>query len=233
MIVGAAIVEIRIHGSHSLKQRRGVVRSITRRVSNRYNLSIAEVGGQDTWQRAELGLCSAGTDRQRVRSLIETAVGFIEKLHLAEIVAVDIEVLDLPHESTRWNGESGSVEFEEWSMSRRTERIAEQLRSEIARVLREESNDPRTRLVTLTRVDVAPDLSNALVFWSALDIRGEDSADGTQHALDSAASFVRRHLAQSLPLRRVPALRFRYDPSLALGDQTLSLLRSLADQDDT
>ena len=113
MIVGAAIVEVRIHGSQSLKQRRGVVRSITRRVSNRYNLSIAEVGGQDTWQRAELGLCSAGTDRQRVRSLIESAVAFIEELHLAEIVAVDIEVLDLPHESTRWNGEGESAEFEE------------------------------------------------------------------------------------------------------------------------
>ena len=111
MIVGAAIVEIRIHGSHSLKQRRGVVRSITRRVGNRYNLSIAEVGGQDTWQRAELGLCSAGTDRPRVRALIESAVAFIEELHLAEIIAVDIEVLDLPHESTRWEGES--VEFEE------------------------------------------------------------------------------------------------------------------------
>jgi uncharacterized protein YlxP (DUF503 family) len=113
MIVGAAIVEIRIHGSQSLKQRRGVVRSITRRVSNRYNLSIAEVGGQDTWQRAELGLCSAGTDRQRVRSLIEGAVGFIEKLHLAEIIAVDIQVFDLPHESTQWNGEGESAEFEE------------------------------------------------------------------------------------------------------------------------
>jgi uncharacterized protein YlxP (DUF503 family) len=113
MIVGAAIVEIRIHGSHSLKQRRGVVRSITRRVNNRYNLSIAEVGGQDTWQRAELGLCSAGTDRQRVRSLIESAVTFIEELHLAEIIAVDIEVLDLPHESTRWNGEGESAELEE------------------------------------------------------------------------------------------------------------------------
>jgi ribosome-binding factor A len=118
-------------------------------------------------------------------------------------------------------------------MSRRTERIAEQLRSEIARVLREEASDPRTRLVTVTRVDVAPDLSNALVYWSALDIRGEDSTEDTQHALDSAASFVRRHLAQSLPLRRVPALRFRYDPSLVLGDQTLSLLRSLDDQDET
>ncbi len=118
-------------------------------------------------------------------------------------------------------------------MSRRTERIAEQLRSEIARVLREESNDPRTRLVTLTRVDVAPDLSNALVFWSVLDIRDAISVEDTQHALDSAASFVRRHLAQVLPLRRVPALRFRYDSSLALGDQTLSLLRSLADHDET
>jgi uncharacterized protein YlxP (DUF503 family) len=113
MIVGAAIVEIRIHGSHSLKQRRGVVRSITRRVSNRFNLSIADVGGQDTWQRAEFGLCSAGTDRQRVRSLLESAVAFIEELHLAEIIAVDIEVLDLPHENTSWNREGESVEFEE------------------------------------------------------------------------------------------------------------------------
>ena len=118
-------------------------------------------------------------------------------------------------------------------MSRRTERIAEQLRSEIARVLREEASDPRTRLVTLTRVDVAPDLSNAIVFWSALDIRDEASAEDTQHALNCAASFVRRHLAQSLSLRRIPALSFRYDPSLVLGDQTLSLLRSLADQDET
>jgi len=113
MIVGAAIVEIRIHGSHSLKQRRGVVRSITRRVSNRYNISIAEVGGQDTWQRAELGLCSVGSDRQRVRALIENAVAFIEELHLAEIIAVDIEMLDLPHERTRWHDEGESIEFEE------------------------------------------------------------------------------------------------------------------------
>ena len=90
-----------------------MVRSITRRVGNRYNLSIAEIGGQDTWQRAELGLCSAGRDRQRARSVIESAVGFIEELHLAEIVAVDIEVLDLPHESTRWTGEGESSEFEE------------------------------------------------------------------------------------------------------------------------
>ena len=47
MIVGAAIVELTIHGSESLKQRRGVVRSISQRVRNRFNLAVAEIGGQN------------------------------------------------------------------------------------------------------------------------------------------------------------------------------------------
>jgi ribosome-binding factor A len=118
-------------------------------------------------------------------------------------------------------------------MSRRTERIGEQLRGEIARILREEAADPRTRLVTLMRVDVAPDLSNAVVFWSALDVRDAESAEPVAEGLESAASFLRRRLAQVLPLRRVPALRFRYDPSLALGSETLALLRTLNDDKST
>ena len=118
-------------------------------------------------------------------------------------------------------------------MSRRTERIAEQLRGEIARILREEATDPRTRLVSLTRVDVAPDLSHAVVYWSAMDVRDAQSAEPVEDALESAASFLRRQLAQVLPLRRVPELRFRYDPSLALGAETLSLLRSLAARPDS
>ncbi len=118
-------------------------------------------------------------------------------------------------------------------MSRRTEKIGEQLRAEIARILCEEATDPRISFITLTRVDVAPDLSNAIVFWSAIDVRDVDSAQQTQQVLESAASFVRRHLAQALPLRRVPALRFRFDPSLLLGTDTLSLLRSIADDEKT
>ena len=113
MIVGAAIVEIRIHGSHSLKQRRSVVRSITQRVSNRYNLSVAEVGGQDTWQRAEIGLSAAGSDRQQVRSQLESAIAFIEELHLAEVIAMDIDVMDVPHARMRWSDDDEPVEFEE------------------------------------------------------------------------------------------------------------------------
>ena len=121
-------------------------------------------------------------------------------------------------------------------MSRRTERIAEQLRSEIARVLQQEATDPRIRLVTLTRVDVAPDLSNALVFWSVFDVRKdaatEEKLEAVAQGLDSAASFVRGRLARILPLRRIPALRFRYDPSLMLGSQTLSLISRLDEERD-
>jgi ribosome-binding factor A len=113
-------------------------------------------------------------------------------------------------------------------VSRRTERIAEELKSEIARVLREEVSDPRIHLVTLTRVDVAPDLTSALVFWSALE---PESVDRIQDGLTSAAPFVRRRLAGVLPLKRMPELRFRHDPSLDLGDRTLSLLRNLDDGD--
>lgn len=112
-------------------------------------------------------------------------------------------------------------------MSLRTERIGEQLRAEIARILAHDATDPRIGLVTLTRVDVAPDLSHALVFWSALDIKGDHPPDEVADGLESAAGFIRRELARRLSLRRIPALRFRRDPSLELGGRTLSLLREV------
>ncbi len=113
-------------------------------------------------------------------------------------------------------------------MSRRTARIAEQLKGEIARVLSREVKDPRLRLVTVTRVDVAPDLSHALVFWSAMDT-SDASIESTQDGLESAAAFMRGRLARELSLKRTPELRFRFDPSLAQGSEMLSLLKRIAD----
>lgn len=117
-------------------------------------------------------------------------------------------------------------------MSRRTERVGEQIRSELARLLREETTDPRIGLVTLTRVDVAPDLRSARIYWSRVDPKEGDSAEReaqVEQGLASAAGFLRRRLAQELPLKRVPELRFQHDPSLALGSATLTLLRELRD----
>jgi ribosome-binding factor A len=115
-------------------------------------------------------------------------------------------------------------------VSRRLERVAEQLREEIARILREEVTDPRVRLVSVTRVDVSKDLRNANVFWSRIETRDAAPLETVSAGLDSAAPFVRRRLAEDLPLRRMPALKFRYDPSLLEGDRTLALLRRLRDE---
>jgi|SRR5690606_6372060 len=113
--------------------------------------------------------------------------------------------------------------------SRRLERVADQLREEIARVLREEVADPRIGLVTIVRVDVSPDLRNALVFWSRIERKDGPALEEVATGLASAAPFVRRRLAAELPLKRMPELRFRHDPGLELGDRTLSLLRELRD----
>lgn len=96
MRVGAALIEIRVHGSNSLKQKRGVVRSITHRLRNRYNVAVAEVGGQGTWQRAVIGITTVGHDAPTVRKRLEKALSFIESLNLAEVMASDIEMLDTP-----------------------------------------------------------------------------------------------------------------------------------------
>lgn len=112
-------------------------------------------------------------------------------------------------------------------MSRRRERVSELIRAELARLLQVEVMDPRVNLVTLTRVDVSPDLRNALVFWSQMRMEPAPPLAETAAGLARAATFLRRRLAQELSLKRVPALEFRHDPSLELGDRTLALLRDL------
>lgn len=98
MIVGAAVVELHIHGSQSLKQKRGVVRSIVQRVRNRFNVSVAEIGGQGTWQVAVLGIVTTGSDRRRVRELLQRTLVFVEDLHLAEVTGGDFELLEMCYE---------------------------------------------------------------------------------------------------------------------------------------
>jgi len=96
MIVGVAVVELRIHESQSLKEKRGVVRKIAGRLQSRFNASVAEVGGQETWQRAVIGLAVAGSDETVVRRTLAKAVEFVDELHLAEILGSEIELMRMP-----------------------------------------------------------------------------------------------------------------------------------------
>jgi ribosome-binding factor A len=111
-------------------------------------------------------------------------------------------------------------------VTRRTERIGEQVRAEVARLIREEVTDPRVGMVVLTRVDVAPDLSQATVYFSTLET-SEERIGEIEDGLESGASFLRHKLSKMLTLRRTPALHFRHDPSLGLGDEMLALIKKV------
>jgi ribosome-binding factor A len=112
--------------------------------------------------------------------------------------------------------------------SRRPERVADIIRLELARVLREEVRDPDLGFVTLTDVRLSPDLRSARVFVSTL----EQDEEATLGALGRATPFLRRALARSADLRFTPKLRFEFDRSLATGSRVESLLQELRPRDD-
>ena len=118
------------------------------------------------------------------------------------------------------------------SQGSRPDRVADQIRSELATLLVREVHDPGIGFVTLTRVQVSADLQLARVLYTAL---GDDKARATSgRALERAAPFLRRQLGSRLRLKRTPELRFVYDDSIAGQDRIERILSELgaADHDD-
>jgi ribosome-binding factor A len=113
-------------------------------------------------------------------------------------------------------------------MSTRNQRIADQIQRELSEVIRLELRDPRVRLVTLTGVEVASDLSHAKVYFSTLEV-GADLPAVTA-GLTRAAGFLRSELARRLTVRTVPQLHFAYDHSLAHGNRLSALIDEAARQ---
>ena len=108
-------------------------------------------------------------------------------------------------------------------MSRRTERINDLLQEEISDLLRRGVKDPRIGgLVTITEVDVSPDLRRAKVFVSVMGTDEEKTS--TFRALGAAAHFIQRELGKRLTIRRTPEIDFVPDDSLERGARLLALL---------
>ena len=109
-------------------------------------------------------------------------------------------------------------------MTRRTERINDLLREEISSLLQREVKDPRLGgLITITEVDVSPDLRVAKVFVSVLG--SDQEKTNTFKALEAAAGFIQRELRHRLTIRRTPALSFLADTSMEQGARILDLLQ--------
>lgn len=106
MVVGVGTIEVHIRESRSLKEKRGVMKSLIRRTQNEFNISIAEVDGQDNWKRGIIGFAVVGNDRVFVDSKMERILRFVENLHLAEVVNVRREITNYSDMTGRYDGEA-------------------------------------------------------------------------------------------------------------------------------
>ena len=95
MVIGVCKVTVLLHGNQSLKGKRKVIKSIMGKVKSRFNLSIAEVGANDLWQRAEIGFAAIGNDRAFINSVIDKTLDFIESLGMGEVTDQSIELISL------------------------------------------------------------------------------------------------------------------------------------------
>ena len=94
MFVGICQIDLIIHNSNSLKEKRQILKAIIERVKNRFNVSAAEVGDNDVWQRSQIGLSVVGNDSSHINSMLDKILNFIESLHLAEAIDHRIEIVN-------------------------------------------------------------------------------------------------------------------------------------------
>lgn len=92
---------------------------------------------------------------------------------------------------------------------RRQERLADQIRSEVARMITEDLKDPRIGFATVTRAEVSADLAHARILVSVLG--SPEAQQKSLEGLTSAAGYIRREVTHRLGLRRAPEVAFQLD----------------------
>jgi uncharacterized protein YlxP (DUF503 family) len=92
MIIVAAMITLVIPDNDSLKGKRRVVKSLIERVRHKFDAAVAEVGDNDLWQKARIGVALVGNDSQLLNSRLQQIMKFMENLHLAEIIDSQVEL---------------------------------------------------------------------------------------------------------------------------------------------
>jgi ribosome-binding factor A len=110
---------------------------------------------------------------------------------------------------------------------KRSQRVSDLLREEIADIAIHRLKDPRVGFITITGVDVTDDIKIAKVYVSIL--RSEDKKT-TLDILNSAKSFIRSELSKRLRMKSIPSIEFRLDTSIEYGDKIEKLLKKIEEQ---
>ena len=95
MVVGVLRLTLYLPENHSLKGKRGVLRKIKARVANEFNISVAECGEHDLWQKSVLGFAQVGNEAAYVEGTLRRLVRFVERMQVAELADETIEILHL------------------------------------------------------------------------------------------------------------------------------------------
>ncbi|MBE3587023.1 MAG: DUF503 domain-containing protein [Thermoanaerobacteraceae bacterium] len=93
MVVGVLVLELRMGEANSLKSKRRVLKSLLDKVKARYNVSVAEVGKQDTWQFSTVGVSFVSNDSAHVHRTLSAVVRFVEGMGTVEVLDVRTELL--------------------------------------------------------------------------------------------------------------------------------------------
>ncbi len=112
---------------------------------------------------------------------------------------------------------------------KRSVRVGDQMKQEIADILMRKINDPRIGFVTVTDVELSDDLRNAKVFVS---IYGGDK-EATLKGLKSASPFIRSELGRRMMMRCVPEILFRFDGTVEQGAHIMELLHEIEQKQET
>ena len=96
MNVGICKLQFRLPENLSLKGKRRVLKSITTQVSNKFNVSVAEIDDQDIWQLATLGVCCVSNDKRHANEVLSKVVSFITNNRFdIEMLDYEIEILSV------------------------------------------------------------------------------------------------------------------------------------------
>ncbi|HUG81303.1 MAG TPA: DUF503 domain-containing protein [Bryobacterales bacterium] len=93
LTIGLLTLQLQIEAAHSLKDKRHVVRGLKDRLRNRFNVSVAEVDGQDTWQRSVVAVVTVSGDRQRVEEQLAKVEADAARLLGGDLVSSEVEIL--------------------------------------------------------------------------------------------------------------------------------------------
>ena len=105
----------------------------------------------------------------------------------------------------------------------RKDRVSEQIRREVAELIRSEVKDPRVGMVSITDVEVTPDYAHAKVYFSTL--AGSEHLEEVMAGLQKASGFLRRELGRRIRIHTTPQLHFVFDQSLERGADLSKLIQ--------